>query len=295
MAPTFPDLLDLDALLSTEERDIRAAARSLVDDQVRPHVADWYESGEVPARELAIEFGKAGLLGMHLNGYGCAGASAVAYGLACLELEAGDSGVRSLVSRAGLAGHVRDLALRLRGAEAAVAARHGRRRADRLLRADRARPRLRPGLHAHPGPPRRRRLGARRQQDVDHQRPVADVPVIWARTERGEVHRGFVVPTDTPGVTAREISHKLSLRASAPARSCSTRCGCPPAELPEATGLKAPLSCLTEARYGIVWGALGAARDCLAHRASTTPRPGAVRPADRRLPAHPGQARRHGR
>ena len=155
------DLLDLDASLSEEERQIRAVVRRLVDDRVRPHVADWYEDGQVPARELAREFGKLGLLGMHLTGYGCAGASAVAYGLACLELEAGDSGVRSLVSRAGLARHVRHLALRQRGAEAALAARDGGRRGDRLLRPDRARPRLRPGLDGHPGPPRRRRLGAR--------------------------------------------------------------------------------------------------------------------------------------
>src|SRR5258708_6519722 len=102
MSPTPPlDLLDLDSSLTEEERQIRAVVRQLVDDRVRPHVASWYEEGQVPARELAREVGKLGLLGMHLTGYGCAGASAVAYGLACLELEAGDSGVRSLVSVQG--------------------------------------------------------------------------------------------------------------------------------------------------------------------------------------------------
>src|SRR5215213_1464773 len=101
MAVSPLDLLDLDALLTDEERDVRALTRRVVDDRVRPYVAEWYERGEVPVRDLALEFGKLGLLGMHLQGYGCAGASAVAYGLACLELEAGDSGLRSLVSVQG--------------------------------------------------------------------------------------------------------------------------------------------------------------------------------------------------
>ena len=125
--------------------------------------------------------------------------------------------------------------------------------------------------------------------------PVADVAVIWARTDEGV--RGFVVPMDTPGVTAREIHHKLSLRASSTGeivlddvRLPGRRRSCP-----TAIGLKAPLSCLTEARYGIVWGALGAARDCLETAIDYAAHPRAVRPPDRRLPAHPGQARRHGR
>src|SRR5258705_3827254 len=101
MAVAPLDLLDLDELLTDEEREVRALVRRVVDDKVRPYVADWYERGEVPARDLALEFGKLGLLGMHLTGYGCAGATAVAYGLACLELEAADSGVRSLVSVQG--------------------------------------------------------------------------------------------------------------------------------------------------------------------------------------------------
>ncbi len=170
--PSDPlDLIDVDSLLTDEEKAIRAATRQVCADAVDPHIMQWYEDGDLPvARELAKEFGKVGLLGMHLEGYGCAGMSAVDYGLACLELEASDSGIRSLVSVQGSLAMFAHLALRHRGAQAGVAAAHGGRRGDRLLRPHRARPRLRPRLDAHPGAPRRRRLGAQRQQDVDHQR-----------------------------------------------------------------------------------------------------------------------------
>ncbi|MFR9775823.1 acyl-CoA dehydrogenase family protein [Micromonospora sp. MS34] len=256
------DLLDIDASLGEEERQIRAVVRQLVDDRVRPHVAGWYEDGRVPARELAREFGKLGLLGMHLTGYGCAGASAVAYGLACLELEAGDSGVRSLVSVQG------SLAMyaiwRYGSAE----------QKQRWL----------PGMAAgeaigcfgltepdHGSDPAAMATRARRDGDdwvLNGSKmwitnaPIADVGVIWARTDEGV--RGFAVPMDTPGVTAREIQHKMSLRASLTGEIVLDDVRLPAdARLPEAIGLKAPLSCLTEARHGIVWGALGAARDCL--------------------------------
>ena len=206
-------------------RTSATVVRRLVDDQVRPHVADWYEEGQVPARELAREFGKLGLLGMHLTGYGCAGASAVAYGLACLELEAGDSGLRSPGHRAGFAGHVRHLALRQRGAEAALAAADGRRRGDRLLRPDRARPRLRPGVDDDPGPPRRRRLGPRRHEDVDHQRA--------GRRRRGGLgaHRrgraGFRRADGHPRRHGpRDPAQDVAAGLGRPARSCSTRSGC---------------------------------------------------------------------
>jgi glutaryl-CoA dehydrogenase len=261
--PVSPlDLLDLDALLSDEERDVRALTRRVVDDHVRPYVAEWYERGAAPVRHLAREFGKVGLLGMHLTGYGCTGASAVAYGLACLELEAADSGVRSLVS--------------VQGSLAMYAIwRYG---------SDEQKQRWLPGMAAgdligcfgltepdHGSDPGSMATRARRDGTdwvLDGGKtwitnaPVADVAVIWARTDSGVV--GFAVPTDTAGFTAREITRKMSLRASATGEIVLDGVRLPDnARLPGAEGLKAPLSCLNEARFGIIWGALGAARDCL--------------------------------
>lgn len=256
------DLLDLDALLSEEERQIRAVVRQLVDDRVRPHVAGWYEAGQAPIRELAVEFGKLGLLGMHLRGYGCAGASAVAYGLACLELEAGDSGLRSLVS---VQGSLAMYAIWRYGSEeqkqswlpgmatgeligcfGLTEPDHG---SDPASMATRARPDGTDWV-----------LTGTKMWITNA--PLADLAVVWARTDEGV--RGFLVPLDSPGVTTREIRHKMSLRASSTGELVLDGVRLPAqARLPEATGLKAPLSCLTEARFGIVWGALGAARDCL--------------------------------
>lgn len=256
------DLLDLDTLLNDEERDIRAVVRRVADDKVRPHVAGWYENGQVPVRELAREFGKLGLLGMHLTGYGCAGASAVSYGLACLELEAADSGVRSLVS---VQGSLAMYAIWKYGSEE---------QKQRWL----------PGMAAgeligcfgltepdHGSDPanmstRARRDGADWVLDGGKMwitnAPLADVAVIWARGEEGVF--GFAVPTDTPGFSAREIKNKMSLRASSTGEITLDGVRLPEsARLPEARGLKAPLSCLTEARFGIIWGSMGAARDCL--------------------------------
>jgi glutaryl-CoA dehydrogenase len=256
------DLLDLDTLLDDEERDVRSLARRVADDRVRPFVADWYERGEVPVRELAQEFGKLGLLGMHLSGYGCAGASAVSYGLACMELEAADSGVRSLVS---VQGSLAMYAIHAFGSEE---------QKQRWL----------PGMAAgeligcfgltepdHGSDPANMATRARRDGDDwvltggkmwITNAPVADVAVVWARAEDGVV--GFAVPTGTPGFTAREIKHKMSLRASSTGEITLDDVRLPEdARLPGARGLKAPLSCLTEARFGIIWGSLGAARDCL--------------------------------
>ncbi|MCZ7426083.1 acyl-CoA dehydrogenase family protein [Micromonospora sp. WMMA1949] len=256
------DLLDIDASLSDEERQIRAVVRRLVTDRVRPHVAGWYEDGQVPARELAREFGKLGLLGMHLTGYGCAGSSAVAYGLACLELEAGDSGVRSLVS---VQGSLAMYAIWRYGSEE---------QKQRWLPAMAAGEAIgcfgltEPDHGSDPAS-----MATRAHRDGDDwilngsklwitNAPIADVGVIWARTDDGV--RGFAVPMDTPGVTAREIRQKMSLRASVTGEIALDDVRLPAdARLPEAIGLKAPLGCLTEARHGIVWGALGAARDCL--------------------------------
>jgi glutaryl-CoA dehydrogenase len=262
MAVSPLDLLDLDALLTDEERDVRALARRVVDDRVRPYIADWYERGEVPVRDLSLEFGKLGLLGMHLTGYGCAGASAVAYGLACLELEAADSGVRSLVS---VQGSLAMYAIWKYGSEE---------QKQRWL----------PGMAAgeligcfgltepdHGSDPANMATRARRDGDDwiltggkmwITNAPVADVAVIWARAEEGVL--GFAVPTSTEGFAAREVRLKLSLRASATGEITLDDVRVPEsARLSDARGLKAPLSCLTEARFGIIWGALGAARDCL--------------------------------
>ncbi|MFI6077491.1 acyl-CoA dehydrogenase family protein [Actinoplanes sp. NPDC051343] len=256
------DLIDFDDLLSDEEREIRALTRRVADDRVRPFVAQWYEEGRVPVRELAVEFGKLGLLGMHLTGYGCAGASAVAYGLACHELEAADSGVRSLVS---VQGSLAMYAIWKYGSEE---------QKQRWL----------PGMAAgeligcfgltepdHGSDPANMSTRARRD-GTDWvlnggkmwitNAPVADVAVIWARTSDSVL--GFAVPTDTPGFQAREIKHKMSLRASSTGEITLDDVRLPDgARLPDAAGLKAPLSCLTEARFGIIWGAMGAARDCL--------------------------------
>jgi glutaryl-CoA dehydrogenase len=257
------DLVDIDALLSPEERDIRAVVAKLVADKVRPHVAQWYEQGAMPVRELAREFGSLGLLGMHLTGYGCAGASAVAYGLACQELEAGDSGARSLVS---VQGSLAMYAIWRYGSEEQKQAWLPRLATGEAIGCF--------GLTEpdHGSDPGSMNARATRTPGGDWllngtklwitNAPVADAAVVWARVPDGIV--GFLVPMDTPGVTTREIRHKLSLRASSTGELVLDEVRLPAAaQLPGARGLKAPLSCLTQARYGIVWGALGAARDCL--------------------------------
>ena len=256
------DLIDVDHLHSDEELEIRRVVRKLVDDRVRPYVAEWYESGTLPARDLAKDFGALGLLGMYLTGYGCPGASAVAYGLACLELEAGDSGIRSLVS---VQGSLAMYAIWKFGSE--------EQRTEWL-------PRMATGDAIgcfgltepdHGSDPGSMRTRARRDGDdwILHggkmwitNAPVADIAVIWARTDDGIA--GFAVPMDSPGVSVREVTHKMSLRASLTGEITLDDVRVPAtAQLPDARGLRAPLSCLTQARYGIVWGALGAARDCL--------------------------------
>jgi len=256
------DLLDLDASLTGEERQVRAVVRQLVADRVRPEVARWYEDGTAPVRELAGEFGRLGLLGMHLTGYGCAGASAVAYGLACLELEAGDSGIRSLVS---VQGSLAMYAIWCYGSEEQKQHWLPRMATGEVI-----------GCFAltepdHGSDPASMTTRARRDgsdwvltgtKTWITNAPVAELAVVWARTE--DRVRGFVVPLAGPGVAVREIRHKMSLRASSTGEVVLDDVRLPAdAMLPDAAGLKAPLSCLTEARYGIVWGALGAARDCL--------------------------------
>jgi glutaryl-CoA dehydrogenase len=255
-------LFSIDHLLSEEERAIRDVVRSFVDDQVRPYVADWFEAGHIPARELAKGFGELGVLGMHLDGYGCAGTSAVAYGLAALELEAGDSGIRSLVS---VQGSLAMYAIHAFGSEEQKEEWLPRMSAGDaigcfgLTEAD------------HGSNPSGMLTNAKRDGDdwvLNGSKMwitngnVADVAVIWAQTDDGV--RGFVVPTKTPGFVANEIHKKMSLRASVTSELVFTDVRLPKhAMLPGVRGLKGPLSCLNEARFGIAFGTLGAARDCL--------------------------------
>ena len=255
-------LFGIDGLLETEERDIRDTVRKFGNERIRPHIAQWFEDGTLPARELAKELGALGLLGMHLDGYGCAGTSATAYGIACTELEAIDSGVRSLVSVQGsLAmfaiwkfGSEEQKQQWLPGmAEGSLIGCFGLTEAD---------------FGSDPGS---MRTTAKRDGDdwiLNGSKmwitngPIADVAVVWAQTD--DRIRGFVVPTTTPGFTANTVKKKLSLRASITGELVFENLRLPAdAVLPEVSGLRGPLSCLSEARFGIIFGAMGAARDCL--------------------------------
>ncbi|KRF00961.1 acyl-CoA dehydrogenase [Nocardioides sp. Soil777] len=262
MTSSPAQLFAIDSLLTDDDRDIATTVRKLVDDRLRPDIAEWYESGSIPARELAQEFGRLGLLGMHLTGYDCAGASATAYGLACLELEACDSGLRSLVSvqgslamfaiwRYGSEGHKEQWLPDMAAGQAIGC--FGLTEPD--FGSDPAGMRTRATLDGTDWI-----LNGTKMWITNGS--VADVAVVWAQTDDGI--RGFVVPTTTPGFSAPAIKNKLSLRASITSELVLDGVRLPAdAMLPEAKGLSAPLSCLNEARFGIVFGALGAARDCL--------------------------------
>jgi glutaryl-CoA dehydrogenase len=254
------DFHEIDRLLSDEERDIRDTVRAFVRDRVGPNVGEWFEAGYIPP-ELASELGKIGVLGMHLEGYGCAGASATAYGLACMELEAGDSGVRSLVS---VQGSLAMFAIHRWGSEEQKQEWLPRMAAGEAIGCFGL---TEPDAGSDPGAMRTR---ARRDGDdwILHGQKMwitngslAEVAVVWAATDDGI--RGFLVPRGTKGFTTQDIHRKLSLRASVTSELLLDDVRLPAAAmLPEATSLRGPLSCLNEARYGIVWGAAGAARAC---------------------------------
>ena len=254
------DFLEIEALLSAEEIELRDRVRGFVRQQILPEIEDWFERGVFPS-ELAPEFGKLGLLGMGLEGYGCPGGSEVDYGLACLEIEAGDSGLRSFMS---VQGSLVMFAILRFGSEE---------QKEEWL------PRLasgeaigcyaltEPESGSDPGSmttfARRERgdwiLNGRKRWNTNGL--VSDVAIIWAKTEEGI--RGFVVPADTPGLAFSSIDRSYSLRAAARSELTLEDVRLPEgAVLPEVTGLRGPLTCLNEARYGIVWGAVGAGRAC---------------------------------
>jgi glutaryl-CoA dehydrogenase len=255
------DFLAIDALLSDEERAIRDTVRQWVRERILPEIGEWFEQGILP-RELAQEVGKLGLFGMHLEGYGLPGASAVMYGLTCLELEAGDSGVRSLVS---VQGSLAMFSIWKWGSEE---------QKQRWL----------PGMHTGEligcfgltepdagSDPGSMRTTARRDGSdwiLNGTKmwitngTIADVATVWARTEDGQIN-GFLVERGTPGFEAPEMKHKMSLRASITSELVLHDVRVPEeSRFPEVSSLRGPLSCLNEARYGIVWGATGAGRAC---------------------------------
>jgi glutaryl-CoA dehydrogenase len=257
------DPLDLDGLLSDEDRLIAETVRRFAADRVLPKVEEWYEEGTLPTRELAPAIGELGLLGMHLSGYGCAGASATSYGVACRELEAADSGLRSFVSVQG------SLAM-------FPIWRYGSEEQKERWLPGMARGELigcfgltEPDSGSDPAS-----MKTRARRDGSDwllsgtkmwitNGGVADVAVVWARTDDGI--RGFLVPRDTPGFTTQDVHRKHSLRASITSELVLDDVRLPDdAVLPGVTGMRGPLSCLSEARYGILWGAVGAARTCFA-------------------------------
>lgn len=258
--PDPHDFLEITELLTDEERMLQSTVRSFVADRIEPEVGHWWEDGVLP-KELGAEMAQLGLFGMHLEGYGCAGTSNVAYGLACMELEAGDSGIRSFVS---VQGSLAMFPIWRFGSE--------EQRHEWL-------PRMAAGevigcfglTEADAGSdPSAMRTHARRDgQDwlIDGSKmwitngSIADMAIVWANTDDGV--RGFIVPTDTAGFGAREIRRKASLRASVTSELTFDNLRVPDRfRLPEAASMRAPLSCLNEARFGIAWGSVGAARSC---------------------------------
>ncbi len=260
--PDAMDFLGIDALLDDEERLIRDTVRAFVRDRISPDIAQWFEEGTLP-REIGRELGALGLLGMHLHGYECPGASAVAYGIACMELEAGDAGVRSFAS---VQGSLAMFAIHRFGSEE---------QKNEWLPAMARGEKIgcfgltEPDFGSNPAGMRTtaRRVGS--DWAIDGTKmwitngSFADVAIVWANTDEGIA--GFVVPTTTKGFSSNAIHRKLSLRASVTSELILDNVRVPDsARLPGARGLGGPLACLNEARYGIIWGVMGAARSCYA-------------------------------
>jgi glutaryl-CoA dehydrogenase len=255
------DFLDIDSLLSEEEVLLRDTVRTFVDKEIKPHVADWWEEGAIPHTDLAKAFGELGMLGMHLEGYGCAGTSATAYGLASLELEAGDSGIRSFVS---VQGSLAMFPIWKFGSEEQKETWLPRMAKGEVI-----------GCFGLTEPdsgsdPASMRTNARRDGGdwvINGSKmwitngSVADIAIVWARTDEGI--RGFIVPTDTTGFSAHDIKKKASLRASVTSELAFDDMRVPDDFLlPNVASMRGPLSCLNEARFGIAFGAMGSARDC---------------------------------
>jgi glutaryl-CoA dehydrogenase len=260
-------LLNIDALLSDRELEVRGDVRSFGEDEIKPSISEWWEEARFP-KEIVPKMGERGLLGMHLEGYGCPGKSAVEYGLACMELEAGDSGLRTFVS---VQGSLTMSAIHKFGSEE-----HKQEWLPKMAKGEAI------GCFSHTEPtagsePASMRAFARKDGsdwDINGEKrwigmvTIADAAVDWAQTD--DKIRGFLVPTDAPGFGARDIKHKVSMRAS-------IQCGLfledvrlpEDAMLPDAKGLSGPFACLNEARYGIIWGSMGAGEIATSARSST--------------------------
>src|SRR5918992_1213737 len=254
------DLLNIDAHLSEGARGLRERIRSFVQERIKPNIEGWYDEAVFP-REIVPEFADLGLLGMHLSGYGCAGRSAVEYGLACMELEAGDSGLRTFIS---VQGSLAMSAIHKFGSED--------QKQTWLPQMARGEAIGCFGLTeptAGSDPASMKTFASKEGSDwvLNGEKrwiglaTIADVAVVWAQTDDGI--RGFLVPTGTEGFSARDITHKVSMRASVQCDLFLQDVRLPEtAVLPGAEGLRGPFTCLNEARYGIIWGATGAARSC---------------------------------
>jgi len=259
--PNPHDFLDIDSLLSEEEVLLRDTVKNFVEKEIEPNVAEWWDAGVIPHAELAKAFGELGMLGMHLEGYGCAGTSATAYGLACLELEAGDSGIRSFVS---VQGSLAMFPIWKFGSEEQKQTWLPRMASGEVIGCF--------GLTESDSgsDPASMRTSARKDGSdwlINGSKmwitngSIADIAIVWARTDAGI--RGFIIPTDTPGFSASDIKKKASLRASVTSELVLDDVRVPDElALPGVASMRGPLSCLNEARFGIAFGAMGAARDC---------------------------------